>query len=164
MTSDATLITVRLDLLLVHAVACFGLVLAVSLHTLCTLPSCPCAAIFLQALAAATGKTDGAIKKAYEESGDLGLVACSSRGSQKTLFPLPPLTLRSVREGWQGQCLDTITCSDCVHAMLWCAQLVRHDMPVLMQDREAHIACQLSTHPPGFAGVCGLQADCRGVG
>lgn len=51
----------------------------------------------LQALAAATGKNDAAIKKAYEESGDLGLVAVSSRGSQKTLFPLPPLTMRSVR-------------------------------------------------------------------
>jgi DNA ligase-1 len=58
-------------------------------------------ATLIKALAAATGKTDGNIKKAYEETGDLGLVACNSRGAQKTLFPLPPLTLRTVFAGFK---------------------------------------------------------------
>ena len=33
------------------------------------------------------------------QSGDLGLVAYASRGTQKTMFPPPPLTLRGVRRG-----------------------------------------------------------------
>lgn len=51
-----------------------------------------------QALAQATGARDATIKAAYDESGDLGLVAVSSRGKQKTLFVPKPLTLRGVSE------------------------------------------------------------------
>ena len=51
---------------------------------------------FTQALAQATGRQESRIKKEYAESGDLGLVASSARGMQKTMFKPQPLTLQGV--------------------------------------------------------------------
>lgn len=53
-------------------------------------------ATLVKALAQATGRKESSIKAEYAECGDLGLVAFSSRGMQKTMFPPPPLTLRQV--------------------------------------------------------------------
>lgn len=52
--------------------------------------------ILLKALSQVTGRTVGALKSAYKEIGDLGDVAATSRTSQKTMFPPPPLTVRKV--------------------------------------------------------------------
>ncbi|KAF8067164.1 lig1 [Scenedesmus sp. PABB004] len=54
-----------------------------------------------QALAGATGKKEGGIKKDYEESGDLGSVAAAARGAQRTMFPQPPLTIGSVLKAFR---------------------------------------------------------------
>ncbi|PSC72994.1 DNA ligase 1-like [Micractinium conductrix] len=53
-------------------------------------------AILIKALAQTTGRKEASIKTDYASSGDLGLVAYASRGTQKTMFPPPPLTLRGV--------------------------------------------------------------------
>ncbi len=49
-----------------------------------------------QALAAATGRKEALIKKEYEESGDLGVVAVNARSTQRTMFAPPPLTISGV--------------------------------------------------------------------
>ena len=68
---------------------------------LCLLPCLlPASSSTLQALAQATGRKETAIKSEYGQSGDLGVVACNSRGKQKTMFQPPPLTLAGVsRDG-----------------------------------------------------------------
>lgn len=50
----------------------------------------------VQALAAATGRSEAKVKKDYEESGDLGTVAAAARATQRTMFPTPPLTIPGV--------------------------------------------------------------------
>jgi hypothetical protein len=66
----------------------------------CLLPRrLPASSSTLQALAQATGRKETAIKSEYGQSGDLGVVACNSRGKQKTMFQPPPLTLAGV-SGW----------------------------------------------------------------
>jgi DNA ligase-1 len=52
--------------------------------------------LIMKAIADATGKTMASIKQAYQEAGDLGLVAKSFRTTQRTMFPPPPLTIRKV--------------------------------------------------------------------
>ena len=52
--------------------------------------------IILKAVAEATGRTLAAIKASYDELGDLGQVAEQSRGTQRTMFRPPPLTIRGV--------------------------------------------------------------------
>jgi hypothetical protein len=59
---------------------------------LLTQHAAPCA----QALAAATGRKEALIKKEYEESGDLGVVAVNARSTQRTMFAPPPLTISGV--------------------------------------------------------------------
>lgn len=49
-----------------------------------------------QALAAATGRKEALIKKEYEESGDLGVVAVNARSTQRTMFAPPQLTISHV--------------------------------------------------------------------
>lgn len=53
-------------------------------------------ATLIKALCEATGKNEASIKKAYEASGDLGVVAVGARSTQKTMFAPPPLTVPSV--------------------------------------------------------------------
>lgn len=53
-------------------------------------------ATLIKALAQTTGRKEASIKAEYGDCGDLGLVAFNSRGTQKTMFPPPPLTLRQV--------------------------------------------------------------------
>ena len=43
-----------------------------------------------------TGRSEAQIKKDYGEEGDLGVVAASSRGKQKPMFPPPRLTVVKV--------------------------------------------------------------------
>lgn len=50
----------------------------------------------LQALAQATGRKEAIIKKEYEESGDLGVVAAQSRATQRTMFAQAALTIAGV--------------------------------------------------------------------
>lgn len=52
--------------------------------------------ILLKALSQVTGRTVAALKAKYKQVGDLGDVASSSRTTQKTMFPPPPLTVRNV--------------------------------------------------------------------
>lgn len=52
--------------------------------------------LIMKAIADATGKTMASIKQAYQEAGDLGLVAKAFRTTQRTMFPPPPLTIRKV--------------------------------------------------------------------
>lgn len=59
----------------------------------------------LQALAQATGRKETAVKAEYGTSGDLGAVAAAARGMQRTMCPLPRLTIREVQRhvgGWGG--------------------------------------------------------------
>lgn len=69
----------------------------------------------VQALAQATGRKDDVIKAAYDDAGDLGVVAVQSRATQRTMFPPPPLTIASVSAGVAGcgnvcvSCLGTVT-------------------------------------------------------
>ncbi|KAK9814328.1 hypothetical protein WJX72_004071 [[Myrmecia] bisecta] len=50
----------------------------------------------IKALAGATGRKEALVKKEYEETGDLGTVACNSRATQRTMFKPAPLTVASV--------------------------------------------------------------------
>jgi DNA ligase-1 len=48
------------------------------------------------ALAEATGRKESAIKAEYKTEGDLGIVAQASRGTQKTMYTPPKLTVSGV--------------------------------------------------------------------
>lgn len=50
-------------------------------------------AILMKALAQATGRQEAQVKKEYAAVGDLGEVACNSKGKQRTMFPTKPLTV-----------------------------------------------------------------------
>ncbi|TPX71164.1 hypothetical protein SpCBS45565_g01352 [Spizellomyces sp. 'palustris'] len=52
--------------------------------------------ILVKAVASATGRSAQSIKTDMAQHGDLGTVAQTSRGHQKTMFPPPPLTVVSV--------------------------------------------------------------------
>lgn len=52
--------------------------------------------ILLKGLAVVTGRSIENLKSMYDEQGDLGDVAASTRATQKTMFPPPPLTVRKV--------------------------------------------------------------------
>lgn len=53
-------------------------------------------AILIKALAQATGRQEAQVKKEYASVGDLGEVACNSKGKQRTMFPTKPLTIEVV--------------------------------------------------------------------
>lgn len=53
-------------------------------------------ATLIKALAQATGRTEAAVKREYESSGDLGTVAASCRATQRTMFQPAALTVRGV--------------------------------------------------------------------
>eukprot|EP00892_Ulva_mutabilis_P007850 jgi/Ulvmu1/5437/UM222_0001.1 len=55
-------------------------------------------AILIKALAQATGRQESQVKKEYATVGDLGEVACNSKGKQRTMFPTKPLTIVGVFE------------------------------------------------------------------
>ena len=48
------------------------------------------------AIAESTGRNLSAVKQLYDDLGDLGLVAQNSRATQRTMFPVPPLTIEGV--------------------------------------------------------------------
>ena len=50
--------------------------------------------ILTKALASVTGRSEAQLKKEYQEIGDLGEVACRSKGKQRTMFQPKPLTIR----------------------------------------------------------------------
>ncbi len=52
--------------------------------------------ILLKGLSAVTGRSVANLKALYDDHGDLGDVAASTRATQKTMFPPPPLTVRKV--------------------------------------------------------------------
>lgn len=52
--------------------------------------------MLVQALSAATGRQESLIKKQYDESGDLGIVASAARATQRTMFQPNPLTISGV--------------------------------------------------------------------
>jgi DNA ligase-1 len=56
-----------------------------------------------QALSAATGRAEGVLKKEYEASGDLGVVAAGARATQRTMFKPAPLTLQGEAPGGWGR-------------------------------------------------------------
>lgn len=49
-------------------------------------------------LAQATGSSEAQIKEKYKQEGDLGIVAMTSRSTQRVMFQPAPLTLRGVFE------------------------------------------------------------------
>lgn len=51
-------------------------------------------AILIKSLAQATGRQEAQVKKEYASVGDLGEVACNSKGKQRTMFPTKPLTIK----------------------------------------------------------------------
>jgi DNA ligase-1 len=53
-------------------------------------------ATLIKALAEATGRSEAGVKELYMQHGDLGIVAQSCRSTQRTMFPMPPLTIRGV--------------------------------------------------------------------
>jgi DNA ligase-1 len=53
-------------------------------------------ATLVKALAEATGRSESAVKEAYTQQGDLGIVAQQSRATQRTMFAMPILTIRGV--------------------------------------------------------------------
>lgn len=55
----------------------------------------------IKALAQATGRKESAIKKEYDEEGDLGVVAAASRATQKTMFQPAPLTIPGVFQAFK---------------------------------------------------------------
>ncbi|GIL44509.1 hypothetical protein Vafri_1960 [Volvox africanus] len=58
-------------------------------------------ATLIKALCEATGKNEASIKKSYEASGDLGVVAVGARSTQRTMFTPPPLTVANVLKGFR---------------------------------------------------------------
>ncbi|GLI65526.1 hypothetical protein VaNZ11_009081 [Volvox africanus] len=58
-------------------------------------------ATLIKALCEATGKNEASVKKAYEASGDLGVVAVGARSTQRTMFTPPPLTVANVLKGFR---------------------------------------------------------------
>lgn len=52
--------------------------------------------ILMKAIAESTGRTMPSLKATYDQLGDLGLVAQSSRNKQRTMFAPPKLTIQSV--------------------------------------------------------------------
>jgi len=57
--------------------------------------------ILIKAISQATGRKESAIKADYDENGDLGMVAASARGGQKTMFKPKPLTVRGVLKAFR---------------------------------------------------------------
>lgn len=53
-------------------------------------------ATLIKALAEATGRSEAAVKEAYTQEGDLGIVAQKSRANQRTMFAPPILSVRGV--------------------------------------------------------------------
>jgi len=53
-------------------------------------------ATLIKALAEATGRSEAGVKELYTQHGDLGIVAQACRSTQRTMFPMPPLTVRGV--------------------------------------------------------------------
>ena len=51
-------------------------------------------AILIKSVAQASGRQEAQVKKEYNELGDLGEVACNSKGKQRTMFAQKPLTVR----------------------------------------------------------------------
>lgn len=51
-------------------------------------------AILFKALANATGRSEGELKRQYQAEGDIGVVASANKGRQGTLFKPQPLTIR----------------------------------------------------------------------
>ncbi|GIL75828.1 hypothetical protein Vretifemale_5549 [Volvox reticuliferus] len=58
-------------------------------------------ATLIKALCEATGKNEASIKKSYEASGDLGVVAVGARSTQRTMFAPPPLTVANVLKSFR---------------------------------------------------------------
>jgi DNA ligase-1 len=52
--------------------------------------------LIMKAIAEATGRTAQSLKAAYDEMGDLGLVAKTSRSNQRTMFAVAALTMQGV--------------------------------------------------------------------
>lgn len=59
-------------------------------------------ATLIKALAEATGSSEAVIKDKYKSEGDLGVVAMTSRSTQRTMFQPAPLTLRGVFEEFRN--------------------------------------------------------------
>ena len=55
--------------------------------------------LLIKAIAESTGRSAALIKADYQETGDLGLVAAKSKGTQPTMFKPKPLTIPSVFKG-----------------------------------------------------------------
>ena len=53
-------------------------------------------ATLIKALAEATGRSEAGVKELYTQHGDLGIVAQTCRSTQRTMFPMPILTIRGV--------------------------------------------------------------------
>lgn len=60
-------------------------------------------AILIKSVAQASGRQESQVKKEYNELGDLGEVACNSKGKQRTMFAQKPLTVR-VSSYVQSEC------------------------------------------------------------
>lgn len=63
--------------------------------------------LLIKAIAESTGRSAALIKSEYQETGDLGLVAAKSKGTQPTMFKPKPLTISSVFQGLKD--IATIT-------------------------------------------------------
>lgn len=63
--------------------------------------------LLIKAIAESTGRNAAQIKAEYQETGDLGLVAAKSKGTQPTMFKPKPLTISSVFKGLKD--IATIT-------------------------------------------------------
>jgi hypothetical protein len=74
-------------------------------------------AILIKSVAQASGRQEAQVKKEYNELGDLGEVACNSKGKQRTMFAQKPLTVR-VR-GFE--CLRYSCMSYCASAVASCS-------------------------------------------
>lgn len=55
----------------------------------------------IKALCQATGRKESAIKADYDQTGDLGCIAATARGSQKTMFKPKPLSVRGVLKSFR---------------------------------------------------------------
>jgi DNA ligase N terminus len=95
--------------------------MTLSLLLLLLLPSiiaAACCSVRLQALAAATGRKEAALRAEYEACGDLGSVAAECRSRQRTMFTPPPLTVAGVLKSFRdiARCVCTCVCACvCVH-------------------------------------------------